>query len=185
MHKHFHISKHSNTISSHEFFRYILSVRPFFTTLATRGCCRPFGSSTMVDPFILQTGWGALCNLLLLILAVSYTLVSARLFPLQLTTKWSIYFLVCRCCTPCTTGRGDSTLIHRPQFHRILPTLLLFGWHDFRAFMGNFKRELRVPYSSQPKATQSCHSSLLIHLMMRRLNIWSQCHWPPAQQLFH
>ena len=49
--------------------------------------------------------------------------------------------------------------------------------------ISNESYEYRTPH--QPKATQSCHSSLLIHLMMRRLNIWSQCHWPPAQQLFH
>jgi hypothetical protein len=74
-------------ISSNAFLdTFCLSVR-FYAILAKRGCCLAFVSSTMVDSFILQTGWGSLCNLLLLILALSYTLVSARLFPLQLTTK--------------------------------------------------------------------------------------------------
>jgi hypothetical protein len=42
----------SYTISSHEFFNYVLSVSPFLTTLPTRGgCCRAFGSSSMEDPF--------------------------------------------------------------------------------------------------------------------------------------
>ena len=153
----------NHTISSHEFFRYVLSARPYLTTLATRDCCRAFGSSTMVDPLILKTGWGSLCGLLLLMLPLSCTLVGARLFPHQLTTKWSITLLICRCCTPCTTGGGISTLSHRSQLNCwLLSTLLMSDWHDFRALSGDFERELQEQYFS-PSEGENSTSSLTPH----------------------
>ena len=85
-------------------------------------------------------------------------------FPHRLTTKWSINLLVCRCCTPCTTGRGSSTLLHRSQLHCwLLPTILVFGWHDFRAFLGDFKRELQVQYFSLPEGEEDSTLPLTCH----------------------
>ena len=137
-----------NTISSHKFFRYVLSVSPILSTFAARGCCRAFGSSTMVDPFILRAGWGSCRCPLSLMSSWSCTLVSARLFPLQLITKWSHTFIICRCCTQCSTDKQNSTSHHRSQLCWLLPTLLLFGWHHKRAFSSGDCRELRLKYLS-------------------------------------
>ena len=174
------------TISSHGLFRYVLSVRPFCSTFATRGCCCAFGSSTMVDPFILRAaGWGSCQCPLSFMPSWSCTLVSARLSPLQLTTsKWSNTFIICRCCTQCTTGRQNSTSHHRSQLCWLLSTLLLFGWHLFRAFSSGDYRELRFKYSRHPLPMQSCHSFLIL-VVSRNLHLRSQCHLLPAHRPFH
>jgi hypothetical protein len=126
--------------------------------------CHAFGSSTMVDPFILKTGWGFLCGLLLRMLPRSCTLVSPRLFSHQLTNKWLIILLICHCCTPCTTGRGISTLSHRSQHHCwLLSILLMFDWHDFHALSGDFERELQLQYFSPSKGKDSTSPALTSH----------------------
>ena len=52
--------------------------------------------------------------------------------------------------------------------------LLLFGWHTFYVFSGH----LREPVQS--------HHTFLIHLVLRSLNLQSQCHsWSPAHKVFH
>ena len=118
----------------------------------------------MVDPFILKTGWGFLCGLLLLMLPRLCTLVSARLFSHQLTNKWLITLLICRCCTPCTTDRGISTLSHRSQHHCwLLSILLMFDWHDFHALSGDFERELQAQYFSPSKGEDSTSPALTSH----------------------
>jgi hypothetical protein len=140
----------------------------------------------MVDPFILKTGWGSLCGLLLLMFPRSCTLVSAWLFPHQLTTNWSITLLICRCCTPSTTGRGISPSSHRSQLNCwLLLTLLMFDWHNFRVLSGDFERELQEQYFSPSKREDST-LPLTPHRPRDEERPSSvPIYWPPAPQLFH
>ena len=58
-------------------------------------------SSIIVHPFVLRAGWCSPCVILLsLVLSIwLYNLLDARLLPLQMTTKRSIHFIFCGCCT--------------------------------------------------------------------------------------
>ena len=101
----------------------------------------------MVDPFILGAEWGSLCNLLLRMFCWPFTHVRARLSSLRLAIKREFPLVLCRCCTSCTARRVISTLHCQFQLCWILTTLLLFYWHDFCAFLDDF-RDLRVQYFS-------------------------------------
>ena len=134
-----------DTISSHKLCRYILSVRPYLTALATQDCCRAFGSSTMVDPFLLRAREAFPCNLFSLILLWSVTLTGTRLPPLQFAAKRPKFFVLCRCCTLCTASRENFTS-HRFQLCWLLPTLHLSYWQMICASLDK-SRDLQLPFS--------------------------------------
>jgi hypothetical protein len=149
-----------DTISSHKLCRYILSVRPYLTALATQDCCRAFGSSTMVDPFLLRAREAFPCNLFSLILLWSVTLTGTRLPPLQFAAKRPKFFVLCRCCTLCTASRENFTS-HRFQLCWLLPTLHLSYWQMICASLDK-SRDLQLPFFSPftALATQDCYRLL-------------------------
>jgi hypothetical protein len=121
----------------------------------------------MVDPFILGAGWRSPCSLLLLMLSWSYTLVSVRPFSRQMTTTLSFSFLVCRCCTLCTTGSGNLPSIHRYQLSWLQPIgfLLLFLHDDLCA--------LTLRYRDIPLWYFSSFTAVFKHLSFEAFHLCS------------
>lgn len=119
----------------------------------------------MMDLFLLKAGHGCLYCLLSLMLKCSCNLVSAKLFPLHLTTKWSFYFIVCCHCILCTSGRGHSTSNHQSHLHWLLPTILvLFGWH---AFWWVFSPPLTIlPFIPHPSCVEEPQSLVPMSLLV-------------------